>query len=564
MASQIEKWKKRKEKTEQLRGGAKKRTAQKQKTAPENSEEQQRIILEEELARLQAELKEGEELIAQAEAQSAADRERIKKIEEDERKRREAEKREFEAKQREIDEKIRRLKEEKSRLEEQQARPQPKPKPKQNKGPEQRGTQPKKQTTPPKKTNPTGEKQMTETKNWNEELKGDEIFKLAEKLGIDMSGFTADSEDSMKTKLEEIKKKIKEVENCPEGITLTPEEQKKFDEIKNEGKEPDDKARQSLEVNGQEPNTPKENENSDWVKQKREFYEKFAHEQNLDFKNDPQKDAENNSFSFSLEKDGKSLGEMTYTTPTSVQISKDSEIQMYQGVVKDALENNLSITFGQTLDDKQKAMLFAAVLMSDKKTYANGDAIELKNQPTIDVNAEYFKQLPENVQAVLKEHTEKAQQEAKAKEAEEKARKDEEAKRKAAEEKAQQEAAAQAKARQEAIQKKLQEMRAKVEDKAKALGKDKKDLTDEEYRSAYREALTDGLTDEQKQARQQKLDDREKMLAARLGIIPAFAVKDKDGNLKTIGEDAATKDIIQRVNPDHFAALQTKYGKGKE
>ena len=75
-------------------------------------------------------------------------------------------------------------------------------------------------------------------------------------------------------------------------------------------------------------------------------------------------------------------------------------------------------------------------------------------------------------------------------------------------------------------------MRAKVEDKAKALGKDKKDLTDEEYRSAYRDALTDGLTDEQKQARQQKLDDREKMLAARLGIIPAFAVKDKDGNLK--------------------------------
>ncbi len=390
---------------------------------------------------------------------------------------------------------------------------------KEPKEPKEQKTEPK-PAPKPNRRNKKRSKEMADTTDWNEQLKNDDTYKLAQKLGIDLSSFTADSEDSKKAQLEEIKKKIKETENFPDGVTPTPEEKKLFDDIKNEGNgQPEKQERKSLEVNGEE----KPSEETDWIKQKRELYEKFAYEQNLTLKNDPEKDLAEKSFTFSLEKDGKNLGEIKYTAPTAVQISKDSELPMYQGIVKDALENNLSITFGQSLDDKQKAMLLAAVIMSEKKTYANGDRIELKNAPKIDVNAEYFKTLPQDVQTVLKDHSEKQKQ-------------------------------------QEAASQKIKALRDKIRAKAQANGKKS---TNEMSTEEYRAAMLDGMTDDQKKARTDKLAERDKIMAARLGITPEYKTTGKDGKEVTIkmDEDLQKKYTTgDKYFQDRFKELQDKYG----
>lgn len=412
-------------------------------------------------------------------------------------------------------------------------KPQPK-KTKQNKEQSDKPTTPR----PRKPKNNKGVKKMADT-NWNDELKGDDTYKLAEKLGIDLSSFSADSEDSKKAQLDEIKKKIKEAEKFPEGTTPTAAEQKLFDDIKNEDKkapENNDKKRETLEVGGEEQSAP---ENKNWIQEKREFYAKYAQEADVVFKNDEQKDTEEKSFTFSLEKNGKTLGEMKYTSPNSVQISKESDLVMYQGLVQDALKNDLSISFGASLDDKQKALLLAAVLMSDKKTYANGDGIELKNAPQIDMNAEYFKSLPENVQDVLKEHVEKQAQQ---KQAEEQATK-------ATEEQAPNAAALQ----------KIKDLRAKIQAKATAEGKKTTDLTTEEYR----DAMLEGMSDEQKKAHIDKMTEREKIMAARLGITSEYTTTNKEGTQVTIKTDENLKDKYTTGDKhfkERYAELQKKYG----
>lgn len=444
--------------------------------------------------------------------------------------------------------------ERKKHQEEQRAKAQETAEPEQKEAPtsqpknkKQNKEQPDKPTTPrPRKPKTNkGVKKMAD-KNWNDELKGDDTYKLAEKLGIDLSSFSADSEDSKRAQLDEIKKKIKEAENFPEGTNPTAAEQKLFDDIKNEDKKApkNNKKRETLEVGGEEQPAP---ENKNWIQEKREFYAKYAQEADVVFKNDEQKDTEEKSFTFSFEKNGKTLGEMKYTSPNSVQISKESDLVMYQGLVQDALKNDLSISFGASLDNKQKALLLAAVLMSDKKTYANGDGIELKNAPQIDMNAEYFKSLPENVQAVLKDHVEKQAQQKQAEEQAQKAA--EEQTPKAAEEQAPNAAALQ----------KIKDLRAKIQAKATAEGKDIKDLTTQEYR----DAMLEGLPEEQKKAHNDKMADREKILAARLGIIPEHTTVGKDGKRKVIKEDAKTKELIEKVNPQRFQELQNKYGGGR-
>ena len=378
----------------------------------------------------------------------------------------------------------------------------------------------------PDKRNKKRNKKMSDTTDWNEQLKNDDTYKLAEKLGIDLSSFTADSEDTKKTQLEEIKKKIKETENFPENVTLTPEEKKLFNDIKNERNEqPEKQETKSLEVNGEE----KPSEGIEWIKQKRELYEKFAHDENLVLKNDPAKDNEEKSFTFSLEKDGKNLGEMKYTSPTAVHISKAAELPMYQGIVKDALESNLSISFGKSLNDKQKALLLATVLMSEKKTYANGDKIELKNTTTIDINAEYFKTLPQDVQTVLNEYVDNQTQ-----------KKHENNDKKL-------------------LNKKVKALRDKIRAKAVADGKKNSELSREEYRTAMHE----GMTDEDKKARQDKLEERERTLAAHLGFIPDYETTGKDGKKIKVEKSQKTKDLLEKNNPELVKSLYNKYGKGR-
>ncbi len=146
----------------------------------------------------------------------------------------------------------------------------------------------------------------------------------------------------------------------------------------------------------------------DWIKEKREFWEKYSQEIGYKFENDPEKDTESKTFSCGLTKDDK-VGKIQYTAPDKVNVSKDSPLEMYQGVVKDAVKNGLSITFGNSLDEKQKAFLLAACLMNSEK-YSDGKPLEVANSPKIDMNAEYIKELPEEAQKKLKEYCDKQDQ----------------------------------------------------------------------------------------------------------------------------------------------------------
>ena len=424
--------------------------------------------------------------------------------------------------------------ERKKHQEEQRAKAQETAEPKQEK-------QNNKTPSPTPKNNKTdkGEGKMAD-KNWNDELKGDDTYKLAEKLGIDLSSFTADSEDSKKSQLDEIKKKIREMENFPEGTTPTPEEQKLFDDIKKEGQQPsndNDNKRETLEVNGEQQDQPTP-ENQDWIQKKREFYSKFAQENGVIFKNDEEKDTAEKTFTFSFEKDNKNLGEIKYKSANNVTISNDAELIMYQGIVKDALENNLNLSFGNSLSDKQKAMLLAATLMNEQKTYKDGSGLVLKNAPSIDINAEYFKALPQNVQSVLKEHVNKqSQQNATQNEAT-------------------------PNTQREAADKKIKELRDKIRAKAKTDGKETKDLTTDEYRAA----MLEGMSDEQKKAHLDKMEEREKRTAARLGITGEYKTKDKDGKDVVIKEDAKVKALYTDENSplkNRYNELLNKYNKGR-
>ncbi len=145
----------------------------------------------------------------------------------------------------------------------------------------------------------------------------------------------------------------------------------------------------------------------DWIKTKREFWNEYAKSIDNEFKNDSQKDTESRTFSCTLSKDGKQ-GEVKYTALDKVQISKESHLEMYSGLVKDAVKNNLSITFGSSLDDKQKAMLLVACLMEGK--YQDGSELAIINPPTIDMNAEYINELPDDVKKILDDYVKRTTQ----------------------------------------------------------------------------------------------------------------------------------------------------------
>lgn len=139
---------------------------------------------------------------------------------------------------------------------------------------------------------------------------------------------------------------------------------------------------------------------SSWIQAKKEFWEKFATEKNKTAEHDVQE----KSYGCTLkDTDDKPLGSVHYESPTAAQVSKDADLIMYQGLVKDAAANNLSITFGESLDNKQKALLLAAILIHGNE---NGKKIEMINAPKIDLNADYFKELPAEAQAALRKQAE--------------------------------------------------------------------------------------------------------------------------------------------------------------
>ena len=361
-----------------------------------------------------------------------------------------------------------------------------------------------------------GGKKPAVVNEWDEKLKASDEYKKALLLGVNMDGFSADSQEKFDEQIELLKKKIEEIEQSSEQQEEKSEQEKPQEEQKKE----------TLEVESVEKEPT--NDDLSWINDKRAFYKEFANQQGVIFKNDEQKDLSERSFTFSLEKNGKSLGEVKYTSPNAVKISNDSDLIMYQGLVKDALNSNLKLSFGKSLNDTQKAMLMAAVLLNEQKTYADGSGIVLENVPAIDTKAEYFKKLPQKAQTVLTAYAQKQAQKDNKKEDKEK------------------------------FNNKIKELRTKIRTKAAAEGKNTTELSKEEYRAA----MLEGMTAEDKKARQDKLDEREKTLAARLGIIK-HSIIDKSGNKIEIQESKDTKDLINKQNPELIKILTDKYGKGR-
>lgn len=246
---------------------------------------------------------------------------------------------------------------------------------------------------------------MTENTEWTDELK--KQLDSLEAAGVDISDYKGiKTKEEYEAKKNELTRKLEEVK-APEV---------KAPEAKNAEKTPTDNDKpQSLVVNNEGGD---KTDDLQWIEEKRKFWKEYAESVENTFENDAKKDIESKSFQCSLTKD-KDHGEIIYTSPTNAQISKDSHLVMYQGLVKDALKNNLTITFGQSLDDKQKAMLLAACLM-EQGTYGNGNKVAMVNPPKIDMNAEYIKELPESVQKTLGDYVAKQQLEAKQQEAQQK------------------------------------------------------------------------------------------------------------------------------------------------
>lgn len=241
---------------------------------------------------------------------------------------------------------------------------------------------------------------MTENTEWTDELK--KQLDSLEAAGVDISDYKGiKTKEEYEAKKNELTRKLEEV---------------KAPEAKNAEKTPTDNDKpQSLVVDNE--SLVVDNKGGDktddlqWIEEKRKFWKEYAESVENTFENDAQKDIESKSFQCSLTKD-KDHGEITYTSPTNVQISKDSHLVTYQGLVKDALKNNLTITFGQSLDDKQKAMLLAACLM-EQGTYGNGNKVAMVNPPKIDMNAEYMKDIPEDAKKVLEGYAKQQEIEAK-------------------------------------------------------------------------------------------------------------------------------------------------------
>lgn len=375
---------------------------------------------------------------------------------------------------------------------------------------------------------------MAENTEWTEEFNK----KLAslKQAGADISVYMGiKTQADYEAKKAEIDRKLNDVKTkAPE---VKPAENKNTGNTSNTGTAPKAPERKDLTVGSEPQAAEAPSDDLQWIEEKRKFWKEYAEKVANVFENDAQKDLDTKSFVCALTKDN-NHGEIKYSSPTNAQISKDSHLVMYQGLVKDALNNNMSITFGQSLDDKQKAMLLAACLM-EQGTYPNGDKLAMTNPPKIDMNAEYIKELPEDVQKTLGEYVAKQKLDAKQQEA----------------------------------QQKISELKKRLKENDAAEGKtpeEQKNIMKErrEIRKEQLAGVKESLTSEQIAAHEQKVADREKIMAARLGITGAYTTKDAKGNEKVVTEEKGlnkAKDSKGKLRVPQYMqkALAEKYGKGQ-
>lgn len=360
---------------------------------------------------------------------------------------------------------------------------------------------------------------MTENTEWTDELK--KQLDSLEAAGVDISDYKGiKTKEEYEAKKNEFTRKLEEVK-APEV---------KADEAKNAEKTPTDNDKpQSLVVDNEGGD---KTDDLQWIEEKRKFWKEYAESVENTFENDAKKDIESKSFHCSLTKD-KDHGEATYISPTYVQVSKDSHLVTYQGLVKDALKNKLTITFGPKLDGKQKAMLLAACLM-EQGTYGNGNKVAMVNPPKINMNAEYMKDIPEDAKKVLEGY---------------------------------------AKAKQQEAQQKISELKKRLKENDTTEGKtpeEQKNIMKErrEIRKEQLAGVKDLLTPEQIATHEQKEIDREKIMAARLGITGKYTTKNAKDKERVVKEEegldkAKGSDGKLRVPLYVQRALAEKYGKNQ-
>lgn len=258
-----------------------------------------------------------------------------------------------------------------------------------------------------------GENKMAEEdkKDYNKMLQAKETYLVAATLAdpkIDLTAYTATDEASLNAALDAIKAVLKERmsneaqrEKDMRDLADKPELKKEYESIEKE-----EKPRETMEVNQKEEQTEAPTDDLSWIENKRAFWEAYAAEKALtaDF-NAPE--GETAPLYCKLSNGDKKEGAISYSSPNDIQITKESSLILYQGLVKDAVQNNLSITFGKTLDDRQKLMLYAAVLLSEDTYKDPKEKAQAVNPPALTeelMKPEVFDklELPEEAKKALK------------------------------------------------------------------------------------------------------------------------------------------------------------------
>lgn len=376
-------------------------------------------------------------------------------------------------------------------------------------------------TPTPKKE---GENNMTEgtTKDYQKELENSPLYRLAKQLGIDTDAYKAANKEDFDKVSGDIKNAVKahqqkqteeQRKNELDGLKKDkPELASEYEKIEKEDKPAPKTERETATVEDKKGTDEEENSDSNWIAEKMKFWKDYAEEKSLtpDF-NIPEGDT--SKVYCKLSNGEKEEGLISYTSKKDIQISKESSLTIYQGLVKDAVKSNLSITFGKSLNETQQLMLYAAVLLSEDKYEGTDEKAQVLNPPPLDklIKSDAFKNLPDEAKKVLMVQRNK-------------------------------------------------ERLAQVRGMIKKDNEEKNLSTDNRYelRKAQVSLMKTQLSPEELAARNEKELARDKIMAARLGIIPEqrlnFNGKDrvvtKDENLfnddGTI-KDASTKEVYDAL-----------------
>jgi hypothetical protein len=273
----------------------------------------------------------------------------------------------------------------------------------------------------------------TEENPYLKKLKENKWYQMAVKLGL-MEEATSANELSANELIKKASDMLATTElNDEQRAKLNEEEQKSYNEhfnptVRNAGEHSDD-DKPSDEVSPEEKtegktttaeaileNKPEEPVHQDlsWIEQKRKFWKKYAADIAHEFKEEKPEDNSAPTFEGSLVKGEESKGSVKYTSANRVEISRDSKLVMYQGVIKDVIESGNTLTLGETLNQTQKLMFYAAALSSTER-YEDGSKIKVINPPALTpevLKSKEFEALDPDVKKILSEEYKRIEAEA--------------------------------------------------------------------------------------------------------------------------------------------------------